>query len=164
MDGRNVLSLTTLALGLAVLPVSAFAQSAKDIVGTWELVSSVNTAADGTKTDAWGPNPKGETTYERDGRFSVILTRSDLPKFASDNRMQGTPDENKAIVQGSNANYGTYSVANKVITQHIEGGTFPNWNGTDQKRTITSYTKDQMTFTLVQSMGGTGVTTWRRVK
>jgi hypothetical protein len=34
-----------------------------------------------------------------------VLTRPGLPKFAAENRLQGTPDENKAIVQGSIALY-----------------------------------------------------------
>jgi len=32
------------------------------------------------------------------GRFSVIITRSDLPKFAASNHEPGSPEENKAIV------------------------------------------------------------------
>jgi len=36
-----------------------------------------------------------------------------------------------AIVQGSLAYFGTYSVSetDKTITSHIESSTFPNWNG-----------------------------------
>ena len=45
-----------------------------------------------------------------------------LPKFASNNRQAGTPEENKAFVQGSLAYFGTYSVdeAAKTVTVHIE--------------------------------------------
>jgi ABC-type uncharacterized transport system substrate-binding protein len=39
-----------------------------------------------------------------------MVVRSDLPKFGSNNRMSGTPEENKAIVQGSIAYFGTYSI------------------------------------------------------
>jgi hypothetical protein len=41
------------------------------------------------------------------------LNRADLPKFAANNRNVGTPEENKAIVQGSFAYFGTYTVTNK---------------------------------------------------
>jgi hypothetical protein len=38
----------------------------------------------------------------------MIIARSDL-KFASNNRHVGTPEENKAFVEGSIAYFGTYS-------------------------------------------------------
>jgi hypothetical protein len=56
---------------------------------------------DGKKTDLYGPDPQGRIVFDPDGRISFIVTRSDLPKFASNNRQAGTPEENKAIVQGS---------------------------------------------------------------
>jgi hypothetical protein len=76
--------------------------------------------------------------FDPNGHFSEIITRSDLPKFACNNREAGTPEENKAAMQGSIAYFGTYSVSDtdKVITFHIEGSTFPNWKGTDQKRLL----------------------------
>ena len=66
------------------------------------------------------------------GRFSVILIRESLPKFASNNRMKGTAEENQAVVQGSLVYYGTYAVVDEKSTQgicHVEGSTFPNWDG-----------------------------------
>jgi len=52
--------------------------------------------------------------------------KSDLPKFAANNRQAGTPEENKAVVQGSLAYFGTYSVdeAAKTVTIHIESCSF----------------------------------------
>jgi lipocalin-like protein len=66
--------------------------TAKDLVGTWTLVF-ITLEQDGKKTDFYGSNPQGQLTYDPDGRFSVIITRSDLPKFASNNRQSGTPEE-----------------------------------------------------------------------
>jgi hypothetical protein len=53
--------------------------------------------------------------------------------------MQGTPDENKAAVQGSIANFGTYTVdeAHKSFTVRYEGSTYPNNEGTEQTRPFT---------------------------
>jgi hypothetical protein len=55
------------------------------------------------------------TTWFSSKRLAV------LPKLASANRGQATPEENKAIVEGSLAYYGTYSVsdADKMITVHL---------------------------------------------
>jgi len=100
---------------------SAGAQTLKDMVGTWILVSDTNTAPDGDTVQPFGRTPQGIAMF--DSNFAIVNARSDLPKFASGNRMRGTAEENKAIVQGSLALLGTYSVADGVITQHIEGGT-----------------------------------------
>ena len=93
------------------------------------------TAGDGAKqTMPYGPNPKGTMMVDANGRFSITVVRSDLPRFASDNRMTGTPEENMAIVQGCIAYFGTYSIdeATHVITVNVEGSTFPNFDGGTQ--------------------------------
>ena len=59
MNRRNIFSLSAITgLGLAstailgMLSGAAYAQTAKDLVGTWQYVSSVNTAPNGTKTNS----------------------------------------------------------------------------------------------------------------
>ena len=128
----------TLLVCLGTTASGTAAQTAKDMVGTWNLVSDVNTSADGRKVEPFGPSPRGIAIFDSDGHFAIVVSRPDLPKFASNNRMQGTPEENKAIVQGSIGFFGTYAVADGAVIQHVEGGTWPSWIGTDQKRTITS--------------------------
>ena len=49
---------------LGMLSGPAHAQTAKDLVGTYQLVSAVSTAADGTKTNAYGPNPVGIAIFD----------------------------------------------------------------------------------------------------
>jgi hypothetical protein len=166
MYRRNILSLCPIvALGLSLMPGSAFAQTAKDLVGTWKPVSVTVTGPDGCKTEPFGPNPNSILTFDANGRFVLVNTRPDLPKFASNNRMQGTAEENKAIVQGSIAYFGTYSVVDKVIIEKVEGGTWPNWVGTEQKRPITSLTGDEMKLsTPAASIGGTAENTYKRIK
>ena len=159
--GTTALALAA-CLGIA-LP-DAVAQTASDLVGTWSLVSDINTAADGRKIEPFSPNPRGMAIFESDGRFAIVISRPDLPKFASNNRMQGTPKENEAIVRGSFAFFGTYSVRDGTIIQHIEGGTWPAWTGTDQKRTITSFQRDEQTWTTATSFGGTSELRWKRVR
>ena len=149
-------------LGIAI--PGAVAQTAKDLVGTWALVSDTNTAPDGHTVQPFGPAPQGIAIFNSDGHFAIVNARSDLPKFASDNRMHGTAEENKAIVQGSLAFFGTYSVADGVIIQHIEGGTWPGQNGTDQKRTIISFAGDEQTWTTTATFGGKSVLHWKRLK
>jgi hypothetical protein len=166
MNRRTALALTTMALsGAALSAGDAFAQTAKDLVGTWKSVSTIVTGPDGRKSEPFGPNPNSILVFDANGRFVLVNTRPDLPKFASNNRMQGTAEENKAIVQGSIAYFGTYSVVDKVIILKLEGSTWPNWTGTDQKRPIISFMGDDMKVTVpAASLGGTGETTYKRLK
>jgi hypothetical protein len=142
--GAGLLSLVA-AFGGATLfqPSDAAAQKKpanlkERMVGTWNLVSNASIGKDGTKTDLFGPNPIGTVILTSSGRFAIINMRSDLPKFASGNRMQGTADENKAIVHGSIAFFGEYSVSepDHVLTLKVEGSTWPIWTGTDIKRVV----------------------------
>jgi hypothetical protein len=109
--------------------------TAEQLIGHWTLVS-VKNEQDGKTTEPLGPNPKGLFIFDRSGRYALLMFMSDLPKFASNNRDKGTPEENKAIVGGSLAHFGTYSVNEKEgsFSFHIEASTFPNWVGIDQKR------------------------------
>jgi hypothetical protein len=147
---------SALIFGVFLPKEGAARTTAKDLVGTWTLVS-VTFERDGKKTDFYGPNPQGETMFDPNGRISFIVTRSDLPKFASNNRQTGTPEENKAVVQGSLAYFGTYSVdeAAKTVTIHIESCSFPNWNGTDQKRSFT-ISGDELKWTTTTTSLGSG--------
>ena len=145
---------------------AALAQSASDVVGTWSLVSSV-TERDGTRTDQFGPGAKGMMALDADGRFMLTIIGPDLPKFASNNRAGGTPDENMAVVSKSIAMIGTYSVnsADKTLTFKVDSATFPNWNGTEQKRLLSSSNTDELKYiTPTASSGGVGTVTWRRAK
>jgi hypothetical protein len=138
----------------------------EQIVGTWQMVSNITTSPDGSKTETWGPNPKGMIIFERNGRMASVTTRSGITKFASNNRGTGTADENKAVVQGSIAYYGTYSVneADKSVTYQIDGATFPNWQGTTQKRTI-AFSGEEFTQSLAAgSAGGAVDIKYKRVK
>ncbi len=139
---------------------------AKQIVGAWTLTSLV-LDQDGKKSEPYGPGAKGTVMFTSSGRTAVVITRADLPKFASNNRTTGTPEENKATVAGSIAYFGTYDVdeAGKVLTTHVEGSTFPNWLGTDQKRTLEVSGGEMKFINKAPSMGqGVVTATWKRVK
>ena len=166
MNNRSILNLCAMtALGLTLMPGNTFAQTGKDIVGTWKPISVTVTGPDGRKSEPFGPNPNSILTFDASGRFVLVNTRPDLPKFVSNNRMQGTAEENKAIVQGSIAYFGTYSVVEKVIVEKVEGSTWPNWVGTEQKRPIISLTGDEMKLsTPAASVGGTAENTYKRIK
>jgi hypothetical protein len=115
----------------------------------------------------YGPNPKGTMMVDAKGRFSITVVRSDLPKFASGNRMTGTPDENKAVVQGCIAYFGTYSIdeATHVLTVNVEGSTFPNFEAGTQTRILSFNGDDEVTyFNPTPSMGGSAKVAYRRAR
>jgi hypothetical protein len=157
-------TIALLFLGVALAAGDAFAQTAKDLAGTWMLVSST-TEKDGITSDTWGPNPKGILVLDANGYYVAVGVRADLPKFASNNRTTGTPEENKAVVQGSVTHFGTFSVnaADKTLTFKIATSTFPNWDGAEQKRAFT-VTGDELKYTAPGSGGGTLTAVWKRAK
>jgi hypothetical protein len=150
MRRLSIIRLSAIALvACALLPNEAIGQQKslkEQLVGTWAYVSSTATMPDGSPL--WGTDPKGLMILTADGRFSWQLFRSDRPKFASKNRMQGTPEENAADLRGSLAYFGTYSVdeAEKTITTVVEGSTFPNSEGETLKRHVTRISADTLTY------------------
>src|SRR6185436_5346221 len=122
------------SLGLATI-TGALAQSG-GLVGSWTLVSSV-VEQGGNRIEPFGPNPKGALIFDANGRYVAMIARPGLPKLASDNRTAATPEEAKAIVAGSIAHFGAYTVSDATITFRIETSTHANWDGTAQKRSFT---------------------------
>ena len=165
MNQGTIISVAALLPFLTFGAEVAPAQEAKDLVGAWEQVGNISTNAQGEKRDAFGSSPKGQALFTNDGRFAVILHRADLPKFAGNNRLQGTPEEYKTIVTGSIALYGSFTVEDKTLHMKVEGSTFPNWVGTIQKRPIPKLTTDEMVFTnSIGSSGGQNEVSFKRIK
>lgn len=158
LGGNKMNRLTTLALStMTLLSMGvlspALAQTAKELVGTWTVVSGDTVRPDGGRAPTFGDNPKGRLVFTSAGHFIYLYSRGDLPKFASNNRTTGTADENKAAVEGSIATFGTYSVAGNELSLKIEHSTFPNWIGADQKRTI-AITGDELKWHNSAGSGG----------
>jgi hypothetical protein len=132
---------------------------AKDLVGTWTLVSVV-AERDGRKFDSYGPNAKGLLVFDANGHYSIIFIAAGLPKFVSGNRSSRTTDENNAVVAGSLAHFGTYVVdeADKSFTFQIDRATFPNWDGKNNKRSFIII-GDELRFIDPRASGGGVATT-----
>ena len=141
----------------------------EQLIGTWGLVSSYAVRQDGSRLDPFGPNPTGRYMLDAAGRFSYMIYGSGRPKFASNNRREGTPEENKAAVQGIITFYGTYVVDESAhtVTWQVERCSFPNWEGSERKTTVIlngddlSYTADP-----IPSSAGPYIphVTWKRAR
>lgn len=167
-----VLSVTAtllLHLGAVLLAGDANAQSAREqIIGAWSMTTADSVRPDGSKVPMFGADPKGILIFSRDGHFALIQMRAELPRIAANSRDQGTPEENKALVSGSIAYFGTYSVneADKTLTLKLDGSTFANILAAgEQRRLITSLTADELRFTNPRTPSGATLEVgWRRAK
>ena len=169
---KNAKLITCAVVGMCLLLVpQAWSQGGNpqratgaSLVGTWTLVSE--TAHQGDKTtQPLGPNPLGMMMFDRGGRFMLLIARPELPKFVAGKRDAGTPEENKAVLAGLLAFFGTYSVneADQVLILHPEASTFPNWIGADQKRSLKLAGDQQIWTNRTPAIGAEVVeVVWRR--
>ncbi len=174
MNRRNLFTTTTTAcLALLLLAGSAAGQqpaksAQQQFVGTWTLVSIQYVTPDGRRIEPFGPGAQGLLHFDAGGHFATQVMAANRRPFASNNRMTGTPEENKAVSQGVVAYFGTYTVddADHILTLHIAQSSFPNWNGTDQKRTF-EFVGDELRYTAASSTANpaeSAVLVWKRAR
>ncbi|HEY9046821.1 MAG TPA: lipocalin-like domain-containing protein [Ohtaekwangia sp.] len=142
--------------------------AAHSLTGTWTLVLVDNILSDGSRVELYGPSPQGILVFDQHGNYTLQIFRTGRAKFAANDKAQGTPEEYKAAVQGSNAHFGKYTVneTDGTITFHIEHASYPNWEGTEQKRTFTLINNELKYTVPTPTTGGsaTGEVVWKRVQ
>jgi hypothetical protein len=160
MNRFRVLWFTVIAAASIVSSAgNALAQTAKDLLGTWTLVS--------ISGDPDGPSPKGMLMFDAGGRFIQLITRSDVPKYASGKRAEGTAEEFKATVLGSLGFFGTYSVTGTNLMRHVDASSYPNLVGTDQNLSNLTLSGDDLKWSNASPLGVAGdpiVVTWKRAQ
>jgi len=159
MHARTAFAAAAASLLLVSWVAPVAAQTMKSVAGTYAIVK--------LEGDPYGPKPQGLMILTPDGHYSINLAASGLPKFASNSRVKGTDAENKAVIQGSIFHFGTYTVddGGKFITFNIKSSSFPNFDGTTQKRSL-KVAGDELTYVPpVSSAGGAGQpVVWKRMK
>jgi len=154
-------------LAVYVLSRDALARDTS-LVGTWTLVSVDGISADGNRAHVFGTRPAGIAMFDAAGRYSIQIVTTDRPKFASNDRWNGTPEENQAFVRGSNPHWGRYSVndTDHTITFQIEHASYPNWEGTQQIRhfTLIGYVLKYIVPATASSGGRINETVWQRAR
>ncbi len=153
------------ALLMIGLQTAASAESIRNqLIGTWVLVSNSDKNSDGSPK--WGDNPKGSLIFSANGRYSFIIIRSDLPKFAANSADKGTAEENASVVHGSFANFGTFTVdeVKKSFTTNIEASIYPNIVGRSLTRTITAIGPDELRYSnAATATGASADVVWRKI-
>jgi hypothetical protein len=136
------------------------------LAGTWTLVAADVIHADGTHARDYGAAPKGLLLIDAQGRYSLQIFKAERPRFASGDKLTGTPAEYEAAVLGSSTHFGTISVdpADGTLTFHIENASFPNWEGAQQQRHY-ELNGDELSYRVPpRPDGNTPISIWRRVK
>lgn len=136
----RLLQVLALSIVLAV-PFPSLGQQPSlkaQLVGTWSFVVTAVNRKDGTRADVFGPTPNGVLMFHPDGNFVLFNSRPGRARFASGNRLQGTPGEFRDTVLGTIAYFGSYTVdeGRRVFVLKIRGSTFPDYEGTEQVRTF----------------------------
>jgi Lipocalin-like domain len=166
----------TLVLGAALaLTRSADAEQngvrsqSATLAGVWTLVLVDNVQADGRRIQLYGPAPQGLLMLDADGHYSLQIYRVGRAPFASNDKSKATPEENRTAIQGANAHFGRFAIdaTDGTIAFRIEHASFPNWEGTEQKRSFT-LDGDRLRYVVpTPTTGGevvTGEVEWKRVR
>ena len=135
------------------------------LAGTWTLVAADVIHPDGARSHDYGDAPKGFLMIDRTGRYSLQIFRGDRPRFAADAKAKGSPEEYRAAVMGSSTHYGTLAIepAKHQLVFHIEGASFPNWEGQTQTRAFELH-GDTLSYRVPpRPNGDVPVSVWRRI-
>lgn len=133
--------------------------------GTWVLVAADKILSSGERVRDYGEKPEGRLIVDAAGRYSLQIFKSERLRFATDSKADGSADEFKSAAMGSSTHYGSVTVddANGLLVFSIEGSSFPNWEGTVQKR---QYALDGGTLTYrvpPRADGSIPVSVWRKL-
>lgn len=157
-------SLTTAILAASALALSpAQASGIEELADTWTLEAADLIKTDGSVVRDYGDAPKGRLIIDSGGRYSLQIFKSERVKFGSADKSAGTETEFRSAVLGSSTHYGQLRLEAGKLQFHIEGASFPNWEGTVQKREYE--VKDGRLRYLVPARpdGNVPVSVWRRL-
>jgi hypothetical protein len=150
---------------LAASMIPGDASAAPSLAGTWTLVAADVQHPDGTIGRDFGADPKGLLLIDMHGNYSLQIFRSERPRFASNDKATGTPDEFREAVLGSSTHYGTLTVdpAKHKLAFHIINASYPNWAGQTQTRSYQLKDGELSYRVPPRANGDIPISVWRRV-
>jgi hypothetical protein len=135
--GAALVLATALLASSSRAGAQAGVQTAEPVLaGTWTLTAADRLYPDGTRVRDYGEHPKGRLIIDAQGRYSLQIFNGDRLRVASGDKATATPPELASALTGSSTHYGTVAVdpAAHVLVFRIEGASFANWDGTEQRR------------------------------
>jgi hypothetical protein len=138
---------------------------AHPLAGTWSLVAADLLKADGTRVHDYGESPRGRLMIDTQGHYSLQIFKSERPRFASGDKTSGTPAEFESAVLGASTHFGSVAIDNATghLVFQIEGSSFPNWEGTQQKRRFELRGKELSYRVPPRPDGGIPISVWRKI-
>ena len=157
-------ALVAMLAGLGARDVQA-QTPAFPLQGTWTLVAADKVMPNGETTRDYGEHPKGRLVVDAQGRYSLQIFKSERVHFATDSKADGGADEFKSAVMGSSTHYGTLTIdrGTGVLVFSIEGSSFPNWEGTTQRRQYTLKGAELRYKVPARPDGSIPVSVWHRI-
>lgn len=154
--------------GALLLPAAALAQSVeksvdKQIIGAWRLVSLYNEEG-GVKRHPYGEKPVGLFVFDRYGNVMQFLSKPDLPKFAVANRLKGTDQEYRQVMESMLSGFGTYTVSGSSVTIRWLASSYPNRAGTTETRTYKIVGNELQGINPTAASGGTSYARYVRAR
>lgn len=133
--------------------------------GTWTLVAADKIVPGGALARDYGEQPKGRLIVDARGRYSLQILRSERLRFAAGNKADGSTEEFKSAAMGSSTHYGAVAIDGKAgqLVFSIEGSSFPNWEGTVQRRQYKLEGKELSYQVPPRADGSIPISVWRRL-
>jgi len=126
----GLLAICFLLSGLATLEAQSRSSA---LIGTWKVRRFCDQDSAGVVTDPMGPSPTGYFIYTPTGQLSIHGMRTPpTGPVAGDSVRLRTLAELRPYFFSY---FGTFTItSDSTVIHHVEGGTFPEYTGTDQRR------------------------------
>ena len=150
------------AFALITAPVAATVEApcSLDLAGTWQLVSIIRQAPDGTRdATPFGKHPTGLLIYSADGHTSVIISYDNRKRLRSEDRLAASVEEKAAAFDTSFGYAGRYTCSGGRVVHHVTIASVPNWVGSDMVRLI-SLVDGRLTLSTPPLLVGGAASTW----
>ena len=114
-------------------PLSA---SEHELLGVWRLVDSFDMRPNGEIVRSRGQTPRGILVYDDRRHMAVQVMNDGRPGSDSFDPAQALPEQNRAMLTGYTAYFGTFEVNEEegCVLHHMDGNLFPHEIGTTRKR------------------------------
>ena len=107
------------------------------LIGTWRLISWENrSVVDGQVSYPLGKDAVGYIMYNQDGYMFVAIMGPNRLKFAAEDLLSGTTEEEAQAEETYVSYCGRYDFQGDTVVHHVELSLFPNWVGGDQERLV----------------------------
>ncbi len=143
-------TIVALALGTSALAAPASADPST-LIGTWRLISYIDTPEGGAPIRAFGERPIGLFVFTADGHVTINVMRNP-PDMATP---KDDIDPDACVPAWYCAYFGTYRIdsGQSQLVTRVLGGNIPTFLGTEQTRQFV-ITGDRLTFSAIYDANG----------